>query len=122
MAYTMEVNDNERYITVVTDGELTIKDIGVFGREFVKKEQETGIRKVLIDIRKSRIKAGFIDAFTYTANSYIPILSGEKNAILYQAGSPDALKAKIYALQSMLSGLHVRIFTSEKQALEWLLL
>ncbi|HRU38851.1 MAG TPA: hypothetical protein P5511_03160 [Candidatus Goldiibacteriota bacterium] len=121
MKYSLEIRQKEQYISVVTEGDLTARNIGDMGRDFVQKEVETGIRKVLLDIRKSRVKAGFLDAFTYTTSSKIPILPGEKNAILVDPKSPDLLKIRIYMLQSTACGLHVRKFTDEKEALEWLL-
>lgn len=122
MTHVIKVHNKEQYISVVTDGVIDVRTLTVVGKEFVQKEKETGIRKVLIDIRKSRIKANIIDAFTYTSNSNIPILPGEKNAILIVPKSPDAFKAWVYSQQSMFSGLHVRVFEDAAEAMEWLLL
>ena len=122
MTHVIKVHKKEQYLSVVTDGVVDVRYLTGMGKEFVQKERETGIRRVLIDIRKSRIKANLIDAFTYTSNSSIPILPGEKNAVLILPKSPDAIKARIYSLQSMFSGLHVRVFEDEAEAMEWLLL
>jgi len=120
MAYTIKAHEGEKYISVVTEGTLDIKEITAMGREFVQREIDTGIRSVLLDIRKSRIKANIIDAFTFTSKSKIPILEGEKNAILITPKYKDKMKVNIYVMQSNLCGLHSNLFTDEKQAIDWL--
>ena len=122
MSHTIKVHEKEGYISVFTEGQLLINELTSIGEQFVAKEQKTGIRRVLIDLRKARLRVGIIDAFTYTSKSKIPILPGEKNAILVNPKSPDLFKVKLYTMRSLLCGLHVRKFFDEKEALEWLLL
>ena len=120
MVYDVFVSDNKKYVHVCVNRPVTADVLNGFVSETAVKAREHKVGNYLFDLRNSPNRASFFDHYKIVYKRAIELgyILGSKHAIVLNAEDiPD-----YQFVETILNnaGFDARIFTNEKDAVEWL--
>lgn len=120
MSYKITISKNNEYIIGKLDEPLDREAIQQLTREYVKIINETGIKRILNDVRGVPDAMGIIDgyAFAYTDTRTLKLPSDIRAAIVTDPGDTTHSFQETVALNA---GYMVKLFDKIESAVAWLL-
>jgi hypothetical protein len=122
MKYDTKINNEEKIIYCVLDGDPNVKEAISLALSLREKASELGFN-VFYDARKMIVPKSIMPAYDFSTglSSSIesPALRVVKVAFLYVASKYDE-RWKFWETVSVNRGLQFRGFTDEKEAMKWL--
>ena len=120
MTYTYEINDANKTITVVTEGDLVSKEAAEMGLTILLKAKELKYR-IVFDYRLSKNRISIAEAYYWFSNHYDSVDSELKFIpSVYIANENDFEFFNFFELTCNNRGIPIKVFLDEETASKWL--
>jgi len=120
MTYTYEIDDANKTITVVTEGDLLSKEAAEMGLTILLKAKELKYR-IIFDYRLSKNRISIAEAYYWFSNHYDSVDS-ELRLIpsVYIPNKDDFEFFNFFELTCNNRGIPIKVFLDEEAASKWL--
>ena len=120
MGYQMDFDVKEDYLLASAEGSASLEGNIEFAKALIDKAQESGRKKILIDIRKLTDPTGLFDAYRLSEVGAL-LVRGKSLKIALLHGEERKKLESFFETASRNRGIDIRVFMDENECVEWLL-
>ena len=119
MGYTLEFAEHDKYVNLVFDGELSIKELEIARREANLVLQDLNWHRLLIDASQTSSTLSVAENFEFTKGHPAKFPFGTRHAIIYSPELYEDFRFIVNVAQNR--GVLMQLFTDRDEAVGWLL-